>query len=112
MHPSILTFFGLAACCAGAVAQPVKLPVESGEQGTVYVEPIVSPTETSARTNGATIGTQRPDGSGAYGGVDTSGTRPNYSLGGSTGGNTSFSAGAHSDGKNNAGIKAGVKIRY
>jgi hypothetical protein len=112
MSRSILTFFGLAACCAGVFAQPLKLPVESSEEGTVYVAPNVSSTETSARTNGATIGTQRPDGSGAYGGVDTSGTRPNYSLGASTGGNTSFSAGAHSDGKNNAGIKAGVKIRY
>jgi hypothetical protein len=47
-----------------------------------------------------------------YGGVDTSGIRPNYSLGASTGGNTSFSAGAHSDGKSNAGIKAGVTIKY
>jgi len=112
MNRSILASLGLAACCAGALAQPVKVPVESGEQGTVYVSPNVSSTETSARTNGATLGVRRPDGSATYGGVDTSGVRPNYSLGGSTGGNTSFSAGAHSDGKNNAGIKAGVKIRY
>ena len=112
MSKSILASLALAACCAGALAQPLKLPVESSDQGTLYVAPNVSPTETSARTNGATICTQRLDGSGAYGGVDTSGSRPNYSLGASTGGNTSFSAGAHSDGKSNAGIKAGVTIKY
>jgi hypothetical protein len=112
MSKSILTFLGLAACCAGALAQPLKLPVESSDQGTLYVAPHVSPTETSARTNGATIGTQRLDGSGAYGGIDTSGARPSYSLGASTGGNTSFSAGAHSDGRSNAGVKAGITIKY
>ena len=86
--------------------------MESSEHGTLYVAPNLAPTETSARTNGATIGTQRPDGSGAYGGIDTSTPRPTYSLGASTGGSTSFSAGAHSDGKSNAGIKAGVTIKY
>jgi hypothetical protein len=112
MSKSIFTFLSLAACCAGAPAQPLKLPVESSDEGSIYVAPNVSPTETSARANGATIGTQRLDGSGAYGGIDTSGSRPTYSLGASTGGNTSFSAGAHSDGKSNAGIKAGVTIKY
>ena len=36
----------------------------------------------------------------------------NYSLGASTGGDVSFSAGAHTDGKDNKGVKAGVTIRY
>jgi len=112
MNRSILASLGLAACCAGVLAQPLQVPVESSEQGTVYVSPNVSSTETSARTNGATLGVQRRDGSATYGGVDTSGTRPNYSLGGSTGGNTSFSAGAQSDGKSNTGVKAGVTIKY
>lgn len=112
MSRSILASLALAACSQGALAQPLRLPVESSEQGTLYVAPNLTPTETSARTNGATIGTQRPDGSGAYGGIDTSTPRPTYSLGASTGGSTSFSAGAHSDGKSNAGIKAGVTIKY
>jgi hypothetical protein len=112
MSRSILASLALAACSQGALAQPLRLPVESSEQGTLYVAPNLAPTETSARTNGATIGTQRPDGSGAYGGIDTSTPRPTYSLGASTGGSTSFSAGAHSDGKSNAGIKAGVTIKY
>lgn len=112
MSRSILASLALAACSQGALAQPLRLPVESSEHGTLYVAPNLAPTETSARTNGATIGTQRPDGSGAYGGIDTSTPRPTYSLGASTGGSTSFSAGAHSDGKSNAGIKAGVTIKY
>ena len=33
-------------------------------------------------------------------------------LGGSTGGNVSFSGGVQTDGKNNNGVKAGVTIRY
>ncbi|KGF78021.1 hypothetical protein IA69_33130, partial [Massilia sp. JS1662] len=78
----------------------------------IYVSPNLSPTEKSATANGGTLGVQNKDGSGAYGGVDTSNGRPNYSLGASTGGSVSFSAGAHSDGKDNKGVKAGVTIRY
>jgi hypothetical protein len=33
-------------------------------------------------------------------------------VGGSTGGNTSFSAGVESDGKQNNGVKAGITIKY
>jgi hypothetical protein len=86
--------------------------VQSSEQGTVYVAPNVNASETSATATGATVGVQRPDGSGVNAGVDKAGERPTYSLGGSTGGNTSFSAGAHSDGKANTGVKAGITIRY
>jgi hypothetical protein len=107
-----LGLLALAACCAGALAQSIKLPVQSDDQGTVYVAPNVAPTETSAHTQGATIGVQRPDGSGAYTGVDTSTPRPTYSVGASTGGNVSFSAGVNSDGKSNKGATAGVTIKY
>ena len=55
---------------------------------------------------------ERPDGSGVNGGVDTAGPRPTYSVGGSTGGKVSITGGAHSDGKNNTGVKAGVTIKY
>ena len=109
---SILAWLGFAAWAACAGAQTVKLPVESDDKGTVYVNPDVTPTEKSATANGATVGVERHDGSGAYGGVDTSGNRPTYSLGASTGGKRSYSAGASSDGKNNAGVKAGVEIKY
>lgn len=108
----LLASTAFAACCASVLAQPVKLPVESSDKSVVYVSPNVTPTETSAHTNGATLGVERPDGSSTYGGVDTSTQRPTYSIGGSTGGNTSFSAGVQSDGKNNAGAKAGVTIKY
>lgn len=95
-----------------AAAETAKLPLESDDKGTVYVNPNLTPTEKSATANGATVGVERPDGSGAYSGVDTSGERPTYSLGASTGGKRSYSAGAFSDGKNNAGVKAGVVIKY
>ena len=110
--PLILALFGLAACCGGAIAQAPKLAVDSGEDGTVYISPNAQSTETSVHTQGGTLGMQRPDGSGAYGGVDTSGMRNTYSAGASTGGNVSFSAGAQSDGKSNSGVKAGVTIKY
>ncbi len=112
MKQSILVWLALAAGCAGAFAEPVKLPVDSDDKGTVYVAPNVSSTETSAVTKGATLGVERPDGGATYGGVDTSTPRPTYSLGGATGGNTSFSAGLQSDGKANNGVKAGVTIKY
>jgi hypothetical protein len=95
-----------------AVAEPVRVPVDSDEKGTIYVAPNVSPTETSAYTKGATIGVERPDGSGTYIGTDTSTPRPTYSLGASTGGNVSLTGGVLSDGKNNNGVKAGVTIKY
>jgi hypothetical protein len=112
MNSPIVTALALIACCANAFAEPVKLPVESDDKGSVYVAPNVQSTERSAETNGMTVGVEKKDGAGAYGGVDTSGSRPSYSLGASTGGKTSFSAGATSDGKNNAGVKAGVTIKY
>ena len=112
MRKSIVSLFALAACCAAALAQSPKLPINSDDQGTAYVNPNLSSTEKSLETRGATVGVERRDGSGAYGGVDTSGARPTYLLGGSTGGNTSFSAGASSDGKSNTGVKAGVTIKY
>ena len=93
-------------------AEPIKLPVDSDEKGSVYVAPNVNPTETSATVNGATVGVQRPDGSGTYIGTDTSTPRPTYSLGASTGGNVSFSGGVQSDGKASNGVKAGVTIKY
>ena len=95
-----------------ASAEPIKLPVDSDEKGSVYVAPNVNPTETSATVNGATVGVQRPDGSGTYIGTDTSTPRPTYSLGASTAGNFSLTGGVSSDGKNNNGVKAGIKIRY
>lgn len=95
-----------------ARAEPIKLPVDNDEKGTVYVAPNVNPTETSATVNGATVGVQRPDGSGTYIGTDTSTPRPIYSLGASTGGNVSFSGGVQTDGKTNNGVKAGVTIKY
>ena len=95
-----------------ATAEPVRVPVDSDEKGTIYVAPNVSPTETSAYTKGATIGVERPDGSGTYIGTDTSTPRPTYSLGASTGGNVSLTGGVLSDGKNNNGVKAGVTIKY
>ena len=112
MKASIVTALASIAIGANALAEPIKLPVDSDDKGTVYVAPNVQSTEKSAQTNGATIGVEKPDGAGTYGGVDTSGERPSYSLGASTGGKTSFSAEATSDGKNNAGVKAGVKIKY
>lgn len=102
----------LVACAAMTFAEEVKVPVDTSDKGTVYVAPIVNPTETSATTSGAAVGLERTDGSSVKAGVDTSGVRPTYSLGASTGGNTSFSAGAHSDGKANTGVKAGITIKY
>lgn len=112
MNKPLLSSLALAAAWTAALAQAPKVPIESNDDGAIYVSPNLSPTEKSATANGATLGVQNKDGSGAYGGVDTSGARPSYSLGASTGGNVSFSAGAHSDGKDNKGVKAGVTIRY
>ncbi|RZL64370.1 MAG: hypothetical protein EOP81_09090 [Variovorax sp.] len=112
MHRSLVTLCGLALCCAGAFAQAPKVPLQSGEKGTLYVEPNLSPTETSMESKGATVGVKRPDGSGAYTGVDKSGERPTYSVGGNTGGNVSFSAGVESDGAERKGVKAGIEIKY
>ena len=112
MNKPFLTSLALAACCAAALAQTPKVPIESNDEGSIYVSPNLSPNEKSATANGGTLGLQRKDGSGFYGGMDTSGTRPNYSLGASTGGDVSFSAGANTDGKDNRGIKAGVTIRW
>lgn len=112
MRKSILVFIGVAACCTAVFAEELKLPIESGDKGTVYVNPNLTPTETSVNTKGATLGVERPDGAGVRGGVDTSGERSTYSVGGSTGGKRSYSAEAFSDGKSNAGVKAGVTIKY
>ncbi len=91
---------------------PVKVPLKSNDNGSIYVQPNVSSTEDSVNTKGAVMGVQRKDGSGAYAGVDTGTPKPTYSLGASTGGNTSFSAGVQSDGKENSGVKAGLTIKY
>ena len=111
----LVTAVGLSgiACCVSALAQDApKVPIQSDDKGSVYVAPNVSPTETSMESKGATVGVQQKDGSGVYTGMDTSTPRPTYSVGGSTGGNTSFSAGATSDGKDNKGVKAGITIKY
>ena len=114
MNRVILAFLGGVACAAAVavIAEPVRVPVESDDKGTAYIAPNVNSTETSARTNGATVGVQRPDGSALEAGTDTSGKRPTYSVGAKTGGDVSFSGGAHSDGKANTGVKAGITIKY
>ncbi|MCR8956544.1 hypothetical protein M0765_001995 [Variovorax sp. S2] len=114
MSKWIFASVSVAAWCAAvtAAAEPVRVPVDSDDKGTIYVAPNVNPTETSAYTKGATIGVERPDGSGTYIGTDTSTPRPTYSLGASTGGNVSLTGGVLSDGKNNNGVKAGVTIKY
>lgn len=114
MSKLTLACVSVAAWCvaATATAEPVKVPVGSDEKGTVYVAPNVNSTEDSAYTRGATVGVERPDGSGAYMGTDTSTPRPTYSLGASTGGNVSLTGGVQSDGKTNNGVKAGVTIKY
>ncbi|RST45055.1 hypothetical protein [Variovorax sp. DXTD-1] len=114
MSKWIFASVSVAAWCVAvtAAAEPVRVPVDSDEKGTIYVAPNVNPTETSAYTKGATIGVERPDGSGTYIGTDTSTPRPTYSLGASTGGNVSLTGGVLSDGKNNNGVKAGVTIKY
>ncbi|CAN7409016.1 MULTISPECIES: hypothetical protein [Variovorax] len=116
MSKSIFAWASAAACCCAiataAMAEPVKLPLDSDDKGTVYVAPNINSTETSAYTKGATVGVQRPDGSGSYIGTDTSTPRPTYSLGASTGGNVSLTGGVLTDGKANNGVKAGVTIKY
>ena len=111
MRKFLLAVLGLAAWGA-AFAQTPKLPLKNDDSGTVYVEPNVSSTETSMETKGANVGAQRPDGSSKYIGVDTTGPRPTYSLGGSTAGDLSYSAGVFSDGKEKKGVKAGVTLKY
>ncbi len=108
----LVTTLGLGASCALVQAEPIKVPVDNDDKGTVYVAPNVNPTEQAATVNGATVGVQRPDGSGTYIGTDTSTPRPTYSLGASTGGNVSLNGGVSSDGKANNGVKAGVTIKY
>jgi hypothetical protein len=110
--PSFTLSLALALGPLFAQADEPKLPIDSDDKGSIYVAPKVSPTETSMEAHGATVGVERKDGSSLYGGMDTSTTRPTYSVGGSTGGNVSFSAGAESDGKDRHGVKAGVKIKY
>jgi len=107
----ILIAFG-AACGATAFADEPKVPVQTDDKGSVYVQPKVHSVDKAATVNGATVGVERKDGSAAYGGVETSGEKPTYSVGGATGGSVSYSAGAHSDGKDNRGVKAGITIKY
>ncbi len=109
---ALLVLSGMA-CCTVALAQDApKVPIQTDDKGSVYVAPNVSSSETSMESKGATVGVQQKDGSGVYTGMDTSTPRPTYSVGGSTGGNTSFSAGVNSDGKENKGVKAGITIKY
>ena len=110
--PSLLMGLALTVAVGAAGAEEPKLPISSDDKGSLYVAPKVTPTETSMDTHGATVGVQRKDGSALHGGMDTSSERPTYSVGGSTGGDVSFSAGAESDGKDKHGVKAGIKIRY
>lgn len=113
MHRILITLaLGLAAAAPALAEEEPKLPLKTDDGGSLYVAPKVTPTEKAADTNGATVGVQKADGSGRYLGVDTSGTRPTYSLGGSTAGDLSYSAGVFSDGKENKGVKAGVTIKY
>lgn len=103
---------GLYATCAAVLAQAPKIPFKSDEQGSLYVSPNVISNDVATETKGATVGVERKDGSSTYGGVDTTGPRPMYSVGGATGGSVSYSAGVQSDGKDNKGVKAGVTIKY
>ena len=113
MNTSSILAFGLAACTLGAAAEELKLPIDSDDKRIVYVTPDVVSTDNTVVTKGATVGVQRPDGSTTYGGMNVAGERPTYSLGASTGGDVSFSAGVQSDGrKESAGVKAGVTIKY
>jgi hypothetical protein len=113
MNTSRLLAFGLAVCTLGATAEELKLPIDSDDKGIVYVAPDVVSTQNTVVTQGATVGVQRPDGSTTYGGMNVAGERPMYSVGASTGGDVSFSAGVQSDGrKESAGVKAGVTIKY
>lgn len=118
VHKSISSFrsaavvLGMCAGCVCAIAQTPKIPFKSDEQGSLYVSPIVISNDVATETKGATVGVERKDGSSTYGGVDTAGARPTYSLGGATGGSVSYSAGVQSDGKDNKGVKAGVTIKY
>lgn len=112
MRKYLVASVGLVVCGAGALAQTPKLPLKSDDSGTVYVNPNVTSTEKSMDANGATVGVEHPDGSSKYLGVDTSGNRPTYSLGGSTAGDLSYSAGVFSDGKDKKGVKAGVTLKY
>lgn len=112
MSKSAAALLSLALCCAPAFAESPKLPLKSDDGGTVYVNPNLSPTEKSMDSNGATVGVERPDGSSKYMGVETTGPRPTYSLGGSTAGDLSYSAGVFSDGNEKKGVKAGVTIKY
>lgn len=104
---------GLAVFATAGFAEELKVPIDSDDKRIVYVTPNVVSTESTVVTNGATIGVQKPDGSTAYGGMNTVGERPTYSVGASTGGDVSFSAGVQSDGrKESAAVKAGVTIKY
>ncbi len=62
----LATTLGLSALGASTQAEPVKVPVDSDEKGSVYVAPNVNPTETSATVKGGTVGVLRPDGSGTH----------------------------------------------
>lgn len=112
MSKSAAALLGLAVCCATALAQTPKLPLKRDDTGTVFVNPNLSPTEKSIDANGATVGVERADGSSKYLGVETTGPRPTYSLGGSTAGDLSYSTSVFSDGKEKKGVKAGVTIKY
>lgn len=113
MNTHRMLALGLAVVATTVLADEVKVPIDSNDQRIVYVTPNVVSTENTVVTNGATVGVQKPDGSTAYGGMNTAGERPTYSVGASTGGDVSFSAGVQSDGrKESAAVKAGVTIKY
>jgi hypothetical protein len=52
MNKPLLTSLALAACCAAALAQTPKLPLESTDEGSIYVSPPLSPTEKAATGGG------------------------------------------------------------
>ena len=94
------------------MADEPKLPIDSDDKGSIYIAPIVTPTESTAQTNGAKVGVENKDGSGTAIGIDTSTQRPVYSIEKKTGGDVSVDTGLTSDGKANNGVKAGVTIKY
>ena len=102
----------IALLQGAATAEEPKLPIESDDSGSVYIAPLVTSTEASAQTNGAKLGVENKDGSGTVIGIDTSTSRPVYSIEKKTGGDVSLDTGLTTDGKANNGIKAGVTIKY
>ena len=99
MKTASVLLLSLLAGASLARAEEVKVPIDSDDKRIIYVAPDVAPTGSTVVTNGATVCFQGPYGSTTYGGINTAGDRPTYSVGASTGGDTSFSAGVSSEGR-------------